>query len=113
MFGVLYRYSHADVENGEVDPEPGVPHPPRVDQVLLAAGVGPGAHIGHLRIIIDHNSSHLTLSYLITPGGRSGPSGRSGSCLTRGRRAPPELLPSENSLDEVNIQILQSNKNGV
>ena len=76
VFGVLYRYSHADVENGEVDPEPGVPHPPRVDQVLLAAGVGPGAHICHLRIIIDHNSSlilsYLSLSHLVAAPGPVG-----------------------------------------
>ena len=50
MLEKLVMYSHADIEDGEVDPELVVPHLPQVDQVLLAAGVRPRAHIGNLMI---------------------------------------------------------------
>ena len=50
--GIIVTDSHADIEDGEVDPELVVPHLPQVDQVLLAAGVWPGAHIGHLMIVM-------------------------------------------------------------
>lgn len=50
MLGLLYSDSHADIEDGEVDPELVVPHLPHVDQVLLAAAVRSGAHISHLMI---------------------------------------------------------------
>ena len=50
MLGLLYSDSHADIEDGEVDPELVVPHLPHVDQVLLAAAVRSGAHISNLII---------------------------------------------------------------
>lgn len=50
MLVLLYSDSHADIENGEVDPELVVPHLPHVDQVLLAAAVRSGAHISNLMI---------------------------------------------------------------
>lgn len=50
MLGLLYSDSHADIEDGEVDPELVVPHLPHVDQVLLAAAVRSGAHISNLMI---------------------------------------------------------------
>ena len=50
MLGLLYSDSHADIEDGEVDPELVVPHLPHVDQVLLATAVRSGAHISNLMI---------------------------------------------------------------
>lgn len=47
---MIIFHSHVDIEDGEVDPELAVSHLAHVDQVLLATGVRPRAHIGHLMI---------------------------------------------------------------